>query len=192
VVVAGQYAHAGAAAISVLTEPDFFDGSLDALARIRSAFPHVPLLMKDFIVDEYQLLQARAAGADACLLIAALLGEAELARLHALAKRLGLTPLVEIHDESELAVARRLGAELIGVNNRNLATFEVSLDVARRLAAAAWAGPVLIAESGIESSAEINELASLGYKGFLVGTSLMRGGLPGRALRALLEEARCE
>ena len=187
VAVAREYAANGAAAISVLTEPEFFNGSLDNLRNIRAALPDTPLLMKDFIIDEYQLLQGRAAGADAALLIVAALGEVRLGELLARATELGLDTLVEVHTTDELAVARAVGANVIGVNNRNLKTLAVSLDVARDLAAQMKdTGATLVAESGIKTAADIADLASHGYHAFLVGTHLIRSGHPGAALADLL------
>lgn len=186
VAVASGYASNGAAAISVLTEPEFFDGDIEHLRRIRAAVDR-PLLMKDFILDEYQLLQARAAGADCVLLIARLLGGDTLSEMLGLSAVLGLAALVEVHNEQELRLALEARAPIVGVNNRDLDTLKVDLAVARRLAAPAHdAGITLICESGIRSREDMVELAALGYRGFLVGTQLVRGGEPGRALAELL------
>jgi len=188
--VAGEYLNNGATAISVLTEPDYFDGSLEFLAEIRKTYPQALLLMKDFIVDEYQLMEGRIAGADAALLILSLLDEEEFPRLLSFAKQIGLAVLVEVHDEAELARALEAGADLIGVNNRNLRTMDVSLDVSRTLAKKFTPQATFICESGIKSGAEVKELHALGFKGFLVGSSLMAGGAPGEALKKLKAEAR--
>lgn len=188
--VATEYLANGATALSVLTEQEYFHGELEFLTRIRECFPDSLLLMKDFVIDEYQLFEGRLHGADAALLIASLLDEEELPRLYAFARSLGLTPLVEVHDEAEMERALALGAELIGVNSRNLRTMEVSLDVARTLSKIAPEGRTLIAESGIQSGAQIRELSKLGYRGFLVGTSLMKGGSPGEALKRLIGETK--
>jgi len=182
--VAGQYLKNGATALSVLTEEDYFHGSLDFLKQIRAAHPDALLLMKDFIIDEYQLLEGRLYGADAALLILSLLDEEEFPRLLKFARSLGLAILVEVHDDAELKRAIAGGADLIGVNNRNLRTMQVSLDVARGLAPQIG-NRTVICESGIQTGAEIKELMKLGYKGFLVGTSLMKGGQPGEALKKL-------
>ncbi len=190
VAVAGQYLASGATAISVLTETEYFNGSLEFLSQIRARYPQSLLLMKDFIIDEYQLFEGRIHGADAALLMASLLDQEELPRIYDFALTLGLTPLVEVHDEGELVRALDLGAALIGVNSRNLRTMEVSLDVARSLVKLVPKGKTLIAESGIRSGAEVRELYNLGYRGVLVGTSLMAGGAPGEALRRLKEEAK--
>ena len=186
VAVAREYAANGAFAISVLTEPDFFKGSLDFLAAIRKAV-EIPLLMKDFVLEEYQLYQARANGADAVLLIAALLGEDGLARLFPAAAALGLTALIEVHDEPELRWALKSGGRLIGVNNRDLKTLKTDLNVSRRLAATARVpGVTLVCESGLRARGEIEELAGLGYRGFLIGTHFIKSGRPGVALAELL------
>jgi indole-3-glycerol phosphate synthase len=187
--VAADYLRSGARMVSVLTEPEFFDGNLSFLLAIRRKFPDSYLLMKDFIIDEYQVAQGRLRGADAILLIAALLDDQRLRRLYGFARALGLTPLVEVHNEPELQRALELGADLIGVNNRDLNTLEVSLDVSQRLASCVPAGKTLIAESGIQSGDDLRRLARLGYRGFLVGTSLMKTGRPGTALKQLLRGA---
>lgn len=183
--VALGYARNGACAISVLTEPQYFGGSVDQLSAIREKVT-LPLLMKDFVVDKYQLVQAKASGADALLLIAALLGK-ELREMLQEASKWRLSALVEVHTENEMELALKSGARYIGVNNRDLKTLEVDLEVARRLAPLARGTEVvLIAESGIRTRADIEELAALGYKGFLIGTTFMKSGNPGRALATLL------
>lgn len=178
----------GAAAISVLTDSRFFGGALSHLEEVRRSVP-LPLLRKDFIFDRYQIDEARLAGADAVLLIcAAFRGEnrvEELESLRARALELGLDVLVEVHDDREFDVAIECGADLIGVNNRNLATFEVDLDVTERLAGRAPAGVVLVAESGISGPADVLRLESAGAHAMLVGESLMREPDPGLALREL-------
>lgn len=184
--IAATYVRAGAAAISVLTEPSYFHGSLDNLVRTRHAFPHVPLLQKDFIIAECQIDQALACGADAVLLILAVLGEARAAQLQMYARALGLSVLVEVHDEAEMLSALRIKARLIGVNNRNLRTMEVSLQPSRELATLIPPGTVVISESGLETRDQVQELQHLGYRGFLIGTSLMKKADPGQALRVLL------
>ncbi|MBI5884385.1 MAG: indole-3-glycerol-phosphate synthase [Elusimicrobia bacterium] len=187
---ARDYERNGAAAVSILTEPEFFAGSLEHLAAARRAV-RAPLLMKDFILEEYQLLQARASGADCALLIMRLLGRERTAELVAACRKLGLAALVEARDEAELEDAARAGAALAGVNNRDLATLEVSLDVSRRLAPLGRRlGLTLVSESGFSRREELVELAGLGFAAFLVGTSLLREGRPGAALAALLAAAR--
>lgn len=170
---AQNYQNGGAAAISVLTEEDFFGGSLDDLSAVRKAVD-LPILRKDFVIDEFQIRESAAAGADAILLIVAVLGVDKLLRFHSLASDLGLDALVEVHDLDELKIASDIGATLIGVNNRNLKTFEVTLDVSRELIASAPKNAIMISESGIRTTENIDELSSLGYNGFLVGESLMK------------------
>lgn len=183
--VAAEYAAAGAAALSVLTEVHHFHGGLETLARVRW-HSHLPLLRKDFIVDPYQLLEARHAGADAVLLIAALLDGPALESLRRGAETLGMDALVEVHDEAELDRALASGATLLGVNNRNLGTLEVSLDVSLRLARLLPKGVTAVAESGIRTGEDIRRLRDAGYRGFLVGESLVRSPSPGAMLRQLL------
>jgi indole-3-glycerol phosphate synthase len=185
VAIASRYAQSGAAAISVLTEPSFFDGALSHLEDVRSAVP-LPLLRKDFTIDPYQLLEARAAGADAVLLIVAALDAGTLQALHRAARDLGLDVLVEVHDERELEIAIEAGAEVIGVNNRNLRTLEVSVDASFRLAAAMPAHVVAVAESGLRTADDLDRLESAGYRAFLVGERFMTAPDPGEALRSLL------
>lgn len=182
--VAGGYLSAGAAALSILTERNFFAGAPEFLVAVREKHPDAALLMKDFVFDPYQLELARAIGADAVLLIAALVGT-RLSDLHARARALGLSVLVETHTEDELELARKAGAEIVGVNSRDLKTLKTDLDVARRLAGKA-PGALLVAESGLKSRADIDELAKLGYGAFLIGTSLMKQSDPGAALKDLL------
>lgn len=182
--IARAYGAAGAAAISVLTERNFFAGAPDFLGAVRGALPDAFLLMKDFVLDPYQLDLARAEGADCVLLIAAMLGGA-LPKLHELARERGLSVLVEVHDAAELEIAKAAGATLVGVNSRSLKTLKTDLQVARDLAGKAE-GAVMIAESGLKGRAELDELAALGYKGFLIGSSLMKQPDPGAALAALL------
>ena len=172
--MARKYRDGGAAAISVLTEEDYFKGSLDDLIAVREAFD-LPILRKDFIVDEFQVFESAAAGADAMLLIVAALEEPQLSGLYDLiTDDLGMDAIVEVHTPFELETAARIGAKIIGVNNRNLQTLEVSLDFSRELIPFRPSGALMIAESGISTVEEIEELKSLGYDGFLIGESLMR------------------
>ena len=188
--VARAYAARGAAAISVLTEPTFFDGSLAHLEAVAAAV-ELPLLRKDFIVDPYQLLEARAAGADAVLLIVAALDDPSLGALARRARELHLDVLVEVHDEAELERAIGAGAEIIGVNNRNLRTLAVDVDASLRLAARIPKDVVAVAESGLRSAADLDRLAGAGYHAFLIGERFMTAPDPGAALAGLLEGARC-
>jgi indole-3-glycerol phosphate synthase len=171
------YTLAGASAISVLTDSAFFGGSLNDLRMSRAA-TSVPLLRKDFIIDEYQVVEAAAAGADAVLLIAAALSPEKLSQLRLQALHLGLEALVEVHDLPELMTALDSGADLIGVNNRNLSTFDVDLDISRSIASEFPEGVIRVAESGIETTEAIRELRSLGYSGFLIGGFFMKSGDP--------------
>lgn len=185
--IARGYEAAGAAAVSVLTEPTFFDGCLDHLRCVRDAVG-VPVLRKDFIVDEYQLFEARASGADAVLLIVAALEPAPLAALHLRARDLGLVPVVEAHTREEVAVAADCGAVVIGVNNRDLRTLTVSRTAALELVDDVPDGVVAVAESGLRSGEDLRQLRSAGYDAFLVGERLMVAERPGDALRGLMED----
>ena len=184
VACAVAYAEGGAAAISVLTDETFFGGHLDFLAAVRAAVG-VPLLRKDFVIDAYQVDEARVAGADAVLLIAAALSPELLGVLRLRAETLGLTALVEVHDEAELDVALAAKARVIGINNRNLRTFETDLGVTERLAPRVPEGVVVVAESGIFTSADMARLSASGAHAFLVGESLMREADVAGALRRL-------
>ena len=186
--VAESYLNNGAAALSVLTEQDHFRGSLKYLAEIRHSQPDAALLMKDIVLEDYQLLEGRVHGADAALLIVALLGEKKTANLLSTCQSLGLTALVEVHDQEELRVAAGLGADLIGVNNRNLKTLEISLETSFQLARVAPKGATLVSESGLNHASELNALKEVGFSTFLIGTSFMKTGQPGQALAGLLLE----
>ena len=183
--LAKQMEACGAAVLSVLTEEKFFQGSLENL-RLASAAVKIPCLRKDFMVDEFQVLEARANCADAILLIVAALTDAELRRLRDSAKAHGLDVLCEVHDAEELERAVALDCECVGVNSRDLRTFEVSLDRACELAAKLPASSVRVAESGIHTAADMQRLQSAGYEAFLIGESLMRETNPGGALAHLL------
>jgi indole-3-glycerol phosphate synthase len=176
---------AGAAALSVLTDEEFFEGSLENL-RMASAAAKLPCLRKDFILDEFQLLEARANSADAVLLIVAALSQSELTELAAGARLRGLDVLCEVHDEDELQRALDAGCDLIGVNTRDLRTFKVDAETAFRLADRLPKNVVRVAESGIRSGEDIARLRAVGYEAFLIGESLMRAERPGEALRALV------
>ncbi len=183
--IARAYEAAGAAAVSVLTEPTFFDGTLDHLRAVRQAV-RLPLLRKDFIVCPYQLWEARAAGADAVLLIVAALHDGELESLLAEARSTGLDVLVEVHDETELDRALGAGAQLVGVNNRNLRTLAVDVDASRRLGARLPRHVIGVAESGLKTADDLHALRAVGYRAFLVGERLMTAADPGAALRELI------
>lgn len=180
-----MYEAAGASACSILTEPAFFGGSLDDLREARSACS-LPLLRKDFIIDEYQLVEARLAGADAALLIVAALDRDLLADLLAFGHDVGLDLLVEVHDEDDAEVAIESGAEIVGINNRNLTTLEVDLDTVLRLLPDIPAGTVVVAESGISDHADVRRLEEAGVDAILVGEALMSAPDPAVAVRQLL------
>ena len=188
VAIASAYTRAGAAAISVLTEPTFFDGSPEHFKAVRAAVT-TPLLRKDFIVSEYQLLEARAWGADAALLIVAALTPDELRHLSAIAAGLGLDTLVEVHSADELRVAIDVGARVIGVNNRNLRTLTVDVRASEELVAMMPKEAVAVSESGLKSAADLARLRALGYGAFLIGERFMTDAEPGAALASLLGAA---
>jgi indole-3-glycerol phosphate synthase len=181
---ARAYANAGAAAISVLTEPTFFDGTPDHLRAVRAAVS-IPVLRKDFIVTEYQLVEAAWLGADAALLIVGALGPEALVTFLRTSDRLGLAALVEVHDVQELRRAIDAGARTIGVNSRNLRTLSVDLEVLDAVAAQLPAGVTAVAESGIRTRDDLNRLSSAGYHAFLVGERLITQPDPGAALKEL-------
>ena len=186
--LARELEDAGAAALSVLTDEEFFQGSLDNL-RTASATTSLPCLRKDFIFDEFQLLEARANCADAVLLIVAALSQEELVGLIMQSRNYGLDVLCEVHDQEELRRALEAGCNLIGVNNRDLRTFQVDLETAFRVAESIPKNVVAVAESGINTGADIARLRAAGYQAFLVGESLMQAASPGDALRKLLVES---
>jgi len=186
--LASELEVAGAAALSVLTDEEFFQGSLENLRRA-SAAVKIPCLRKDFIVDEFQLLEARANAADAVLLIVAALSQLELKSLVRGAGRRGLDVLCEVHDEEELQRALDAGCDLIGVNTRDLRTFKVDVETAFRLAEKLPKNVVRVAESGIRSGEDIARLRAAGYQAFLIGESLMRAERPGEAMRELVASA---
>jgi indole-3-glycerol phosphate synthase len=182
--VARAYQAGGAVAMSVLTEEDYFAGSLDDLRQVKAAV-ELPVLRKDFIFEEYQIYESAAAGADAILLIVAALDDELLLRLRRLAEdELQMDALVEVHTSEEMKRAAGCGAKLIGVNNRDLRTFEVSLDTSLSLAREAPAEALLISESGLNNSADLQRLYDAGYRGFLIGETLMRAEDPEQALRS--------
>jgi indole-3-glycerol phosphate synthase len=184
--MAFAYERGGAVAISVLTEGDYFAGSLDDLSAIRRSVA-LPILRKDFILDEYQVWESAAVGADALLLIVAALDDVELRTLRTVAEdEIGMDALVEVHTSEELKRAIDSGAKLIGINNRDLRTFEVSLETSIRLAGEAPQDVVLISESGLNTRADLDRLIEHGFKGFLVGETLMRALEPEKALGLLV------
>jgi indole-3-glycerol phosphate synthase len=184
--IAGSYARAGATCLSVLTDRPFFQGAPEFLVEARAAAP-VPALRKEFIVDEYQVVESRALGADAILLIVAALDDVRLAALEACAVACGLDVLVEVHDAAELDRALKLSTPLIGINNRNLRTFNVSLHTTIELLPRIPAGRIVITESGIVAQRDVAQMRRHGVHAFLVGEAFMRAPDPGAALRALFD-----
>jgi indole-3-glycerol phosphate synthase len=183
-VIAREYERGGAAALSVLTDRQFFDGELDFLARCRAAVA-LPLLRKDFVIDAYQIAEARAAGADGVLLIVAALTPAQLAELFAAAREYGLDTLVEVHDLAEVDLALAVGASLLGVNHRDLKTFTMDMTLTAQIAPRVPASVVLVGESGIRTTDDVRRLGAAGVHAVLVGEQLMRAESPGDALLAL-------
>jgi indole-3-glycerol phosphate synthase len=182
--IASAYARGGAAALSVLTDREFFQGDLADLETARAACG-IPVLRKDFTIDEIHVMEAAAHGADAILLIAAILDPSEMRRFRELAAQFGMAALVEVHDGDELDAALSSGAEIVGVNNRNLHTFEVTLETSLRLARKIPAHVIKVSESGIHSNADVQRLTDAGYDAFLVGEHLMKSEDPSAALREL-------
>ena len=185
--IAQSYAEFGAACLSVLTDQQFFQGSIDYLKQARASCS-LPVLRKDFIIDAYQIYESRVMGADCILLIAACLDDAQMKAFEALAMSLDMAVLVEVHDETELARALKLKTPLIGINNRNLNTFEVSLDVTLSLMSQVPAERLLVTESGIMSPADVKRLRDAKINAFLVGEAFMRADEPGEALAELFGE----
>ena len=182
--IAQSYAEHGAACLSVLTDQQFFQGSIDYLKQARASCD-LPVLRKDFMVDPYQVYEARAMGADCILLIAACLDDAQMQSLEALAMSLDMAVLVEVHDGAELQRALKLKTPLLGINNRNLKTFDVSLDTTLGLIKDVPAGHLLVTESGISTVADVQRMRAAGVQAFLVGEVLMRADEPGQALAEL-------
>jgi indole-3-glycerol phosphate synthase len=183
------YMQAGASALSVLTDKQFFGGSNEDLKTVRK-FNFCPVLRKDFTIDEYQIVEAKSIGADAILLIAAVLSPAQSKQLTSFTHSFGLEVLLEVHDEEELKKNLETGADLIGVNNRNLKTFEVSLDTSKRLADLIPDGIVKVSESGITSPEAIIDLRKFGYQGFLVGENFMKHSRPEEEAKVFMDELR--
>jgi indole-3-glycerol phosphate synthase len=183
--LARAYQQGGAAALSVLTDEKHFQGNLSDLESARSAV-ELPALRKDFTIDPYHVHQAAAHGADAILLIAAILSERQMRDFRELAEHYGMSALVEVHNDEELKPALASGARIIGVNNRDLRTFQVDLGVSLRLASKIPSSVIKVAESGIHTAADVRQLRAAGYNSFLVGEHLMRSGDPAHALQTLL------
>ena len=184
--IAQSYAEFGAACLSVLTDQQFFQGSIDYLKQARASC-QLPVLRKDFMIDPYQVYEARAIGADCILLIAACLADTQMAELEAVARSLDMAVLVEVHDGAELQRALKLKTPLVGINNRNLRSFEVSLDTTLGLLGDVPPDRLLVTESGIVTSADVQKMRSAGVHAFLVGEAFMRAPEPGEALAALFK-----
>jgi indole-3-glycerol phosphate synthase len=182
--IAQSYAEHGAACLSVLTDQQFFQGSIDYLKQARASCD-LPVLRKDFMVDAYQVYEARAMGADCILLIAACLDDAQMKSMEALAMSLDMAVLVEVHDHAELERALKLKTPLLGINNRNLKTFEVSLDATLGMIKDVPADRLLVTESGITTTADVQRMRTAGVQAFLVGEAFMRADDPGQALAQL-------
>jgi indole-3-glycerol phosphate synthase len=182
--IAQSYAEHGAACLSVLTDQQFFQGQIDDLKQARASC-QLPVLRKDFMVDAYQIYESRAKGADAILLIAACLSDAQMAEFEAIARSLDMAVLVEVHDQAELERALQLKTPLLGINNRNLKTFEVSLDTTLTLRAQVPQDRILVTESGIHTRDDVLHMGAAGVNAFLVGEAFMRAPEPGEALEAL-------
>jgi len=189
-VIAQAYLENGAAALSILTEPEFFQGSPSYLQRVRKAYPQALILNKDFIIDEAQLLLARSLGADAVLLIADFLSSDLLTQLYHQAMALQLTPLIEVHSESDLTLALSLKPKLIGINNRNLKSLKIDLNTSHQLIKMIPNDVHVISESGLQTGAELKALKAVGFDGFLIGSQFMKTADPGKALQHLLREVR--
>ena len=185
VALARQYESNGAAAISVLTDEHFFQGSLDHLRAVRDAV-NIPVLRKDFVLDPYQVYEARAAGADGVLLIVSALNDDDLEALHRLIQQMGMTALVEVHDAVELERALKINPRVVGVNNRNLRTFEVSLETTARLRSLIPGEIILVAESGVHTHDDVARLATIGADAMLVGEALVRAEKVGSKVRELI------
>lgn len=188
--IAGEYIKNGATAISVLTETEYFKGNIEYLKQVRAKYPDSILLRKDFIIDLYQIYESKFTDADMILLILALTGFEKTKELIKIAKELGLETLVEVHSEEEMKQALELDTHFIGVNNRNLQTLEVSLDVSRNLAKYVNKDRIFVCESGLKTSSEIKEMINLGYKGFLIGSHFMEQNSYGEELKKLIKEVK--
>lgn len=187
--LAKSYARNGAAAISVLTDEQFFQGHLDHLTAVHNSVD-VPLLRKDFVIDPYQVYEGRAAGADAILLIVAALADGQLADLHALTLELGMSALVEVHNEAELERALRIEPRLVGINNRDLKTFNVDLNTTAQLAKQVPDGVTLVAESGIHSGEDVTRMGNMGAHAILVGEALVQAHITGKKVKELSHRKR--
>lgn len=187
VAIAGSYLENGASALSVLAEPHYFKGNIEYIRDIRKVYPHCNILLKDFILDKRQIVQGKEYGANAILLIAAFLQPDQLKRLYHFILDLELTPLIEIHNAQELHSILSLNPKLIGINNRNLQSLKIDLETSRNLIKEIPQSTYSICESGIDNKSQIQEMSTLGFKGFLIGSSLMQTPDPGLALKTILQ-----
>lgn len=192
VAIAGSYLKNGASALSVLAEPEYFKGDIQYIRDIRNAYPNANILLKDFVLDKKQIIQAKQYGANAVLLIVAFLKPNQLEQLYHFAVELNLTPLIEVHDLSELQSVLPLNPKLIGINNRNLQSLKIDLATSRNLINQIPDAAYAICESGIDSPEQIQEMHALGFDGFLVGTSFMKTPDPGIALNKMLHDFKDE
>ena len=190
--IASSYINAGAAAVSVLAEPDYFKGSIDFIKDIRAAHPELHILLKDFILSKKQIAQGLLCGANAVLLIVAFLNKDLLKELYDYSLHLGLTPIIEVHDAFELEQALQVSPRVIGINNRNLETLEISLDTSRNLIKHIPDDYFVLCESGIDNAVQIQEMMDIGFDGVLIGSMLMRHENPGVELQKLISELRNE
>ena len=188
--VASSYLKEGATALSIVTEPFYFKGDILDIKRISNEFYNAKILRKDFIIDEFQILHTKVLGADCILFLVALLGPRKLEIFLKYADKYGLNALVEVHNQEEFKIALNAGAKIIGVNNRDLKTFRVNLDISIKLASMKTKDIVLISESGINSGQEIKLLQMAGFDGFLIGSSLMREKDPGKKLKQIIQQSR--
>ncbi|MDF3055124.1 MAG: trpC 2 [Gammaproteobacteria bacterium] len=186
IAIANEYLSNGASALSVLAEPHYFKGDITYIENIRHTFPQAHILLKDFILSKKQIAQGLASGANAILLIVAFLDKTILTELHEYAISLGLTPIIEVHNLEELQIALTLSPRIIGINNRNLKTLNISLDISRELIKHIPNECYAICESGIDNKIEIDKMRALGFDGFLIGSSLMKHAHPGEALKNML------
>lgn len=188
IAIAGNYLENGASALSVLTEPYYFNGNIKFIKDIRNAYPYSNILLKDFVLDEKQIIQGKQCGANAVLLIAAFLNFNQLKKLYHFTLEQELTPLIEIHNSDELNSILDLNPKLIGVNNRNLQSLNIDLSISRNLINQIPNSTYSVCESGIDSSIKVQEMLALGFNGFLIGSSLMQSPKPGTALKTILNE----
>lgn len=185
--IAKQYIEAGACALSILAEPLFFEGNIDYIRSVNQVFPEANILLKDFVLSREQILQGYNSGANAVLLIRAFLSQAQINDLYNYAVSLGMTPLIEIHSLAELTSVLPLNPPIVGVNNRNLRTLEIDLDIARSLITHIPSEIIAVCESGISTKAQMTEMQQLGYRGFLIGSLFMAHSNPGHELKLFLE-----